>query len=278
MTDSQSVPISGIRRDGGTQPRAAINREAVSDYMASMAAGAEFPPVVVFYDGTDYWLADGFHRIQAAENAGHGVIACEVYQGTKQDALWYSFGANKANGLRRTNRDKQRAVRAALTHTNAGTLSDHQLAAHVGVDVKTVGNWRTKLTMEIPQSPKRKGRDGRTIDITRIGKAPPPEQAQTAMEAKAASPDPAAARTRRTARAEKIERMTRSILSFIEATKHLAHLAGWLGETAGEFEYAEQLLANVSQAISAASAEIEGKAVAADPLNAFRLEIQEKNS
>ncbi len=93
----------------------------------------------------------------------------------------------------------------------------------------------------------------------------------------APAPDPAA-RTRRTARAEKIERMTRSILSFIEATKHLAHLAGWLGETAGEFEYAEQLLANVSQAIAAASAEIEGKAVAADPLNAFRLEIQEKNS
>lgn len=277
MTDSQSVPISGIRRDGGTQPRAAINREAVSDYMASMAAGAEFPPVVVFYDGTDYWLADGFHRIQAAENAGHSDIACEVYQGTKQDAQWYSFGANKANGLRRTNRDKQRAVRAALTHTNAGTLSDHQIAAHVGVDVKTVGNWRAKLTMEIPQSPKRKGRDGRTIDVTRIGKAPSPEQASPPSEATAPAPAPAA-RTRRTARAEKIERMTRSILSFIEATKHLAHLAGWLGETAGEFEYAEQLLANVSRAIAAASAEIEGKAVAADPLNAFRLEIQEKNS
>ena len=31
-------------------------------------------------------------------------------------------------------------------------------------------------------------------------------------------------------------------LSFIEATKHLAHLVGWLGETAGEFDEAELLL------------------------------------
>jgi hypothetical protein len=246
--------------------------------MASMAAGAEFPPVIVFYDGTDYWLADGFHRIQATEDAGRTDVACEVYQGTKQDAQWYSFGANKANGLRRTNKDKQRAVRAALTHTNSGTLSDHQIAAHVGVDVKTVGNWRTKLTMEIPQSAKRKGRDGRTIDVTRIGRAPAPEQAPAAAESASASPDTSAFRPPRTARAQKIERLTRSILSFIEATKHLAHLVGWLGEAAGEFECADQVLATVSQTIAAASAEIEQRAVAADPLNAFRLEIQEKNS
>ena len=218
MTDSQSIPISSIRRDGGTQPRAAINREAVSDYMASMAPGAEFPPVIVFYDGADYWLADGFHRIQGAENAGRSDIACEVYQGTKQDAQWYSFGANKANGLRRTNRDKQRALRAALTHNNAGTLSDHQLAVHVGVDLKTVGNWRAKLTMEVPQSTKRKGLDGRTIDVTRIGKTSAPEQAPAPLEADAASPRPAP----RTARAQRIEQLTRSILSFVEVTKHLA--------------------------------------------------------
>jgi hypothetical protein len=65
-------------------------------------------------------------------------------------------------------------------------------------------------------------------------------------------------------------------LSFIEATKHLAHLVGWLGETAGEFDAAELLLSNAINAIAAASAEIERKALAADPLNATRLEIQEK--
>jgi hypothetical protein len=32
--------------------------------------GRNSPPVVVFYDGTSYWLADGFHRVKAAEQAG----------------------------------------------------------------------------------------------------------------------------------------------------------------------------------------------------------------
>jgi hypothetical protein len=29
-----------------------------------------FPPVVVYFDGTDYWLADGFHRLAAWERIG----------------------------------------------------------------------------------------------------------------------------------------------------------------------------------------------------------------
>ena len=127
------LPISSIRVDGGTQPRATINLQTVSDYMNDMAGGAEFPPVDVFYDGSNYWLADGFHRIKAAEKSGRDEIACEVLQGTQQDAQWYSFGANKGNGLRRTNQDKQRAVKAALQHPGGASLSDVQIAAHVVV-------------------------------------------------------------------------------------------------------------------------------------------------
>jgi hypothetical protein len=72
--------------------------------------------------------------------------------------------------------------------------------------------------------------------------------------------------------------LARSTLSFIEATKHLAHLIGWLGETAGEFDEAELLVSNASDAIAAVAAVIERKALAADPLNASRLGIQENMS
>jgi hypothetical protein len=72
--------------------------------------------------------------------------------------------------------------------------------------------------------------------------------------------------------------LARLTLSFIEATKHLAHLVGWLGETAGKFDEAELLLSNAGNAIAAVSAEIERTALAADPLNASRLGIQEKTS
>lgn len=287
MPDSQLIPISSIRRDGGTQPRAAINREVLSDYMASMAAGAEFPPVTVFYDGTDYWLADGFHRINAAEKAGRNEVACDVHQGTQLDAQWYSFSANKANGLRRTNQDKQRAVKAALQHPTGAGMSDGQIAAHLGVSDQTVRNYRRRIasTPKVLESRRRKGLDGRTINVAKIGKMPEPPRAPAALQCEPPSPvadgsrDEKAAVSRtssRTARSQKVDRIARLTLAFIEATKHFAHLIGWLGEIAGEFEEAELLMAQVSAAIGAASTEIERKAIAADPLNAFRLEIQEK--
>ena len=170
MKHGELIAIKEIRLDGGTQPRATIDFEAVFDYMDAMADGAKFPPVVVFYDGASYWLADGFHRVKAAEQAGGDEIECDLHQGTQQDAQWYSFSANKTNGLRRTNDDKHRAVIAALGHPNGAHLSNRQIATHVGVDEGTVRNWREKLTAEIPQSPKRTGRDGRTIKVTNIGK------------------------------------------------------------------------------------------------------------
>ncbi len=34
--------------------------DVVLDYAEDMAAGATFPPVEVYYDGSIYWLADGY--------------------------------------------------------------------------------------------------------------------------------------------------------------------------------------------------------------------------
>jgi transposase-like protein len=175
------LPISSIRLDGGTQPRAAIDHDAVGDYMEAMQAGAKFPSITVFYDGSEYWLADGFHRIKAAFAADRDEIACDVHQGTREDAQWFSFSANKSNGLRRTNDDKQRAVKAALAHPMSAGKSDHQIAKHVGVSPQTVGNWRASLSKldsrNIPVSnvsnaspQKRLCADGRTMNVTNIGK------------------------------------------------------------------------------------------------------------
>jgi transposase-like protein len=142
--------------------------------MDAMKDGVRFPPITVFYDGTEYWLADGFHRTEAAFGAGLTEIACDVHQGTREDAQWYSFSANKTNGLRRTNEDKQRAVKAALAHSGGAGKSDSAIAKHVGVAVQTVCSWREKLqaTFQIGKSEKRTGADGRTINTSNIGKKP----------------------------------------------------------------------------------------------------------
>ena len=173
--DVVRLSIAEIRLDGGTQPRSALDFTAIDDYAEAMAAGVKFPPAVVFHDGEHYWLADGFHRLKAAFAAGFDAIDCELRQGTLEDAQWYSFSANKTNGRRRTNEDKQRAVKSALLHPRAAEMSNPAIARHVGVDEATVRNWRTRLaaSSEIPKIDTRTvSRQGKAYQqrTTRIGR------------------------------------------------------------------------------------------------------------
>lgn len=91
------------------------------------------PPLTVYWDGSQYWLADGFHRYHAALEAGLSALMCEVIKGTREAAQWHAIGANKAHGLRRTNADKRRSVDSALSHPNAATMTDVEIAEHCGV-------------------------------------------------------------------------------------------------------------------------------------------------
>jgi hypothetical protein len=184
------LAIDSIRKDGGTQPRGTVNPDVIDTYQDAMEDGAVFPPVDVFYDGTYYWLADGFHRVRAKEATGAEEMDCTVHQGTVEDARWFSFGANKANGLYRSNADKQRAIKAALEHPKSQGLSDHQIADHCGVAVSTVGDWRKKSTIGNLQSSSRdrQGRDGRTINTANIGKVSVAEL-QKAIEENGVDPD-----------------------------------------------------------------------------------------
>ena len=165
------LDLTKIRTDGGTQPRAQLDGVTVSEYADAMRRGDEFPPAKVMHDGENYWLYDGFHRVQAARQIGREETDVDVEQGTKEDAQWASLAANKRHGLRRSQADKRRAVKRALKHTHGAQASDRKIARHVGVAPKTVSKYRENLesTVEIPQSKKRTGADGRTIETSSIG-------------------------------------------------------------------------------------------------------------
>lgn len=149
MTSSK-INIADIRINGGTQSRASIDRNVVGDYADAMAAGDTFPPVVVFFDGKAYWLADGFHRYEAYARAKIDSVQADVRQGTQRDAILFSVGANASHGLRRTNDDKRRAVLTLLNDKEWAKWSDREIARHCAVDHKTVAGLRPKLTGEIP--------------------------------------------------------------------------------------------------------------------------------
>ena len=67
VVQTQTLKLNQIRIDGGTQSRVDIDEQVVAEYADLYHQGIQLPPVTVFYDGTDYWLADGFHRSVSLE-------------------------------------------------------------------------------------------------------------------------------------------------------------------------------------------------------------------
>jgi len=167
-----------IRIDGGTQSRVELNQETVAEYAEAYKAGAEMPPVIVYFDGTDRWLADGFHRYFGAKAAGLSQIYENVIPGTLRDAIKYSLGTNGAHGLRRTNADKRKAVLTALNDDEWSALPHREIADICKVSREYVA----RLSSEAEASSKRSQdavrvvhRQGRTYeqDTSNIGKTKP---------------------------------------------------------------------------------------------------------
>lgn len=157
----QLIPLARIKH-GGAQMRVGMSDQTVSEYADEMFKGAVFPPVIVYFDGTDYWLGDGFHRVQAALAIKKEYIRAEVRQGTMRDAILCGIGANALHGLRRTQADKRRAVQVLLADSEWSRLSDRKLAEIANVDHKTIGKFRRELV------------DPRPAVARRVGKFPNP--------------------------------------------------------------------------------------------------------
>jgi hypothetical protein len=157
----KTLNIKIIRIDGGTQSRQKIDEMVVAEYAAAVAEGAQFPPVKVFFDGTDTYLADGFHRYFAHLKAGKASIPAEVVNGTLRDAILYSCGANSMHGLQRTNEDKRKAVMLMLEDFEWGTWSDREIARQCNVSHVFVANLRKDNQ---PETKKQKTSTGKIIE------------------------------------------------------------------------------------------------------------------
>jgi hypothetical protein len=153
------LKIDLLRDDGGTQPRAKIDESVVAEYAEAMRGGAQFPPVVAFYDGSEYWLADGFHRGTAAALAGLEEIEVEVKTGTQEDAIDYAMSAipNSKHGLRESPEDRHRRVETMIRRK--GAWSNRQIAEWCGVSEGSVRNVKGTCVNYAPE--RVKGRDGK---------------------------------------------------------------------------------------------------------------------
>ena len=144
------IMISDIVIDTSLQTRSGRNQSVVQEYAAAMSSGDEFPPVVLFDDGRQKYLADGFHRMAAALSIGRDRIDATVHQGSKQDALLFSLKANSKHGLQRTNDDKRHSVGLLLDDFEYADKSDREIAELCAVSHTFVSKIRsgTKTAFE----------------------------------------------------------------------------------------------------------------------------------
>lgn len=141
----KKLNLLAIRIDGGTQARLAINEAVVGEYAARMDDGEDFPPVTVFFDQTDYWLADGFHRYHAIQKNGKASIDADVREGSLEDAILYSYGANSRRGLSMTPEDNLHIIKSMFCHPKWRLWSNNEIARQIGMSGAYIGRVKRDL-------------------------------------------------------------------------------------------------------------------------------------
>lgn len=180
----ESLLLSVIRTDGGTQARVSLNQTVVNEYADAIKDGDKFPPVAVFYDGAEHWLADGFHRYFAHKTLKLAEINAEIHEGTKDDAILFSFQANKHRGLRMGTEDLKSIILRMTHHPIWKEWTNAAIASHVGVSPATISRMKKALGPQPGEVSKKKyinkhGQEA-TIDTAKLKTnkakeaAPPP--------------------------------------------------------------------------------------------------------
>jgi hypothetical protein len=80
-----------------------------------------------------YYLVDGFHRVEAAKQAGITELPFIEKSGTYREALLFSLGVNSIHGLRRSNEDKRKAVFTLLNDEEWSQWSNRVIAKQCSV-------------------------------------------------------------------------------------------------------------------------------------------------
>jgi hypothetical protein len=158
------MKLDQIRIDGGTQARAKMSEDTVREYADLLKEGVNFPPVTVFDDGVDYWLADGFNRYYAHKSIKRDLIDVDIKQGSRLDAKLYACGANSMHGQPRTRADKRNSVLMVLNEPAWKGLSLREVAKICAVAHQFVHVVRKELDqVSIKDTPKPSSSPKKTV-------------------------------------------------------------------------------------------------------------------
>jgi len=131
MAATKEVPLKDIVIDGGTQQRP-VDDDTMKRYKALIKEGFEFPSVSIITDGNNKYLWDGYHRYFAHLKLGKKYISATVEKGTRRDAIFFSFAANKTNAFPRQPGTAKGIIEKILKDEEWATMSARGIADHVG--------------------------------------------------------------------------------------------------------------------------------------------------
>jgi ParB-like chromosome segregation protein Spo0J len=173
------VPITNIVVREDLQSRNAMSLEIVEEYAQDLRAGSNFPPIHVVQVDEQLLLVDGFHRVCAYQKAGLDQIPVRITVGSYTTAVELAVSANQIHGLRRTNADKQRAIKLLFGQAELVAWSDRRIAQRLNVAHKTVASIRRHLEADgqIVSVKSRVSTAGRTqrSAVRSLATLPPPE-------------------------------------------------------------------------------------------------------
>lgn len=139
------IAVDGIITDDAIQVRVGrLDAAKVESYTEALKAGAEFPPIDVFRDGSALYLADGFHRLAAHKAAGESEILAVVRPGGYEEAYAHAESANLLHGLELSMDDKKNIYfrRLARGFWDDSKTSMREIAKSFGVNASTISRWR----------------------------------------------------------------------------------------------------------------------------------------
>ena len=142
--------------DMSLQTRCGTDIDTIGNYAEAMADGAQFPDVTVFTDGARYWLADGFHRVEAARRIGRTTVSADVRKGTEDDAVVFGGTANNKQGKRPTRADVQHFLEMVWERREAvfgGTPTGGNMAEKCGVSRGTATSFVNARLAEMQIAP-----------------------------------------------------------------------------------------------------------------------------
>lgn len=142
-----------ITRDHATQVRGRIDSNKVKEYEVIIREHGLMDAVDLFTevpmsDPPVYWLADGFHRIDAYAAAGVLKFPANIRAGSKSDAIRFSLERNGHHGAQMTSAEKRHAAEVAVQDAEIGSLTDKEIAAMVGCSPALVSEARRGVTRD----------------------------------------------------------------------------------------------------------------------------------